>query len=156
MKNGKTPWFYQSAFFILHSPWLFQIVAAINDAGVEEGRWASRTTLTRLRHPLPLPRARDIGRARHSVRAVVGLRGGGQGIARPVCRRSFRAGNLFCHAASVRRKSGSVNSAFAFPQVQTSCRYLAMTHKAGAKDQCHPARAFSLGWRTRLQLREDV
>src|ERR1035438_6960384 len=89
---------------------LFQIVAAVNDAGVEEGRWTSRTTLTRLRHPLPLPRARDIGRARHSVRAVVGLRGGGQGIARPTCRYSFRAGNLFCHARSLVKRCAAVNS----------------------------------------------
>ena len=39
---------------------LFQIVAAINDAGVEEAAGFSPTSLTRLCHPLPLPRARDI------------------------------------------------------------------------------------------------
>jgi hypothetical protein len=43
MKNWETRRFHHSAFFILHSLWLFQIVAAINDAGVEE---AAGTTLT--------------------------------------------------------------------------------------------------------------
>jgi len=39
------------------------------------------------------------------VRAAVGLRGGGQGIARP----TFRSG-LFCHAAILRGKFSGVNS----------------------------------------------
>ena len=109
MKNGKMLRFHHSAFFILDSFWLFQVVAAIDHAGVEEGRRTSRTTLTRLRHPLPLPRAMDIGRARHSVRAGVGLRGGGQRTARPACAGSFRAGNLFCHAVKLEKMPGAVN-----------------------------------------------
>ena len=43
---------------------LLHIVAAINDAGIEEGAWFCPTSLNWLRHPLPLPRARDIGGAR--------------------------------------------------------------------------------------------
>ena len=46
------------------------------------------------------------GRARHSVRAVVGLRGGGQRIARPVCRIS-----LFCHARRLDKRCRPVNVA---------------------------------------------
>jgi len=37
MKNWGMRRFYHSSFFILHSSRLFQIVAAVNDAGVEEG-----------------------------------------------------------------------------------------------------------------------
>jgi hypothetical protein len=81
---------------------LFQIVAAINDAGVEEdGGFQFR------------------GRARHSVRAVVGLRAsGGQGIARP----TFASG-LFCHARRLKQLLVAVNPvtrierlAFTFPR----------------------------------------
>ena len=37
MQNWETLQFHHSAFFILHSPLRFQIVAAVNDAGVKEG-----------------------------------------------------------------------------------------------------------------------
>ena len=51
MKNWGMRRFYHSSFFILHLFWLFQIVAAINDAGVEEGggfgRFRSAGLLTR-------------------------------------------------------------------------------------------------------------
>jgi hypothetical protein len=52
---------------------MFQIVAAVNDAGVEEGTWTARfvvalTTLTRLRHPLPLPQAREFSFLLHAFR----------------------------------------------------------------------------------------
>ena len=82
---------------------LFQIVAAINHAGVEEGAWFSPTALTRLRHPLPLLRARGIGRARHSMRAGGGVTSqfGGQGTDRPTSRGSFRAGRFHGHAGSL-------------------------------------------------------
>jgi len=43
MKNWETRRFHHSAFFLLHSPRLFQIVAAINDAGVEEGSLQTAT-----------------------------------------------------------------------------------------------------------------
>jgi len=43
MKNWGMRRFYHSSFFILHLFWLFQIVAAINDAGVEEGGWSWQT-----------------------------------------------------------------------------------------------------------------
>jgi hypothetical protein len=36
MKNLEPRWFHHSACFLLHSPRRFQIVAAINDAGVQQ------------------------------------------------------------------------------------------------------------------------
>jgi hypothetical protein len=84
---------------------LFQIIAAINDAGVEEGGWATLTPA------LSRPTGEGVflfgGRARHSVRAggsaISHL--GGQGIARPTFHSS-----LFRHAAIFRGKCGGVNS----------------------------------------------
>jgi PAS domain S-box-containing protein len=73
---------------------LFQIVAAINNAGVEEGRGSLQTATI------------GFGRARHSVRAVVGLRAsGGPGIARPAFRSS-----LVRHAWRVEQRGHAVNS----------------------------------------------
>ena len=61
MKNAELEMrrFHDSAFFLLHSSWLFQIVAAINDAGVEEA-----AGLGDVPHPVPLPVGRGEGRAR--------------------------------------------------------------------------------------------
>ena len=110
MKNCGIRRFHHSSFFILHSSRLFQIVAAINDAGVEEGGGflPQRHRGTEVLRTATIALTPDLSRPT------------GEGDFFRSVSASLCLGGRFCfyflsHAGSLRKKIGCVNFPLARP-----------------------------------------